>query len=123
MKIHVLEEARHITYAREELVRQIAERGPVSNAFHRGVFALAVIGIYPVLFNPKAYRSVGIHPLRGLYAFLTSPNYRENATWVSEPLMRFRATVADVAGDARRHPGRDQVAISARAELARCRWQ
>lgn len=98
MKIHVLEEARHITYAREELVRQIAERGPVSNAIHRALFALMVIGIYPVLVNPKAYRSVGIHPLRGFLAFVKSPYYRENATWVSEPLMRFMHEIGFLDG-------------------------
>lgn len=98
MKIHVLEEARHITYAREELVRAIEARGKVSNAFHRGLFAVMVLGVYPVLVNPRVYRSVGISPLRGFLAAFTSPNYRENATFAGEPLLRFAHEVGLLDG-------------------------
>lgn len=98
MKIHVLEEARHITYAREELVRAIEARGPASNAFHRLVFAIMVLGVYPVLINPRVYRSVGISPLEGFLAAFTSPNYRENATFAGEPLLRFAHEVGMLDG-------------------------
>ncbi|MFD0365330.1 diiron oxygenase [Nocardia sp. GCM10030253] len=98
MKIHVLEEARHITYAREELVRAIEARGPVSNAFHRLLFAVMVLGVYPVLVNPKVYRSVGISPLHGFLAAFTSPNYRVNATFAGEPLLRFAHEVGMLDG-------------------------
>ncbi|MBF6210041.1 diiron oxygenase [Nocardia puris] len=89
MKIHVLEEARHITYAREEMVRAIEARGKLSNALHRMVFGVMITGVYPVLINPNVYRSVGISPWRGFLAMMTSPNYRANATFAAEPLLRF----------------------------------
>ncbi|WP_431957070.1 AurF N-oxygenase family protein [Nocardia lijiangensis] len=98
MKIHVLEEARHITYAREELVRAIEARGKVSNAFHRLVFAVMVLGVYPVLINPRVYRSVGIDPLHGFVAAFTSPNFRVNATFAGEPLLRFAHEVGMLDG-------------------------
>ncbi|NMN99346.1 AurF N-oxygenase family protein [Antrihabitans stalactiti] len=98
MKIHVLEEARHITYAREELVRSIAARGKASNAFHRGVFAVMVLGVFPVLINPKVYRSVGIGALEGLIAAQTSPQYKRNTVFAGEPLLRFAHEAGFIKG-------------------------
>lgn len=89
MKIHVLEEARHITFAREELVRGMAKLGPVAKALNRVVLALLVNGVFPVLVNPRVYRSVGIHPLRGFLVGFTSEQYVRNARFLSEPMLRF----------------------------------
>lgn len=89
MKIHVLEEARHITYAREELVRSVQARGKASNAYHRGAFAFMVNMLLPALIHPGVYRSVGINPLRGMIAARRSPNYRENAVFMCGPLLSF----------------------------------
>lgn len=89
MKIHVLEEARHITFAREELVRGMAKLGPVAKAVNRVVLALLVNGVFPVLVNPRVYRSVGIHPLRGFLVGFTSEQYVRNARFLSEPMLRF----------------------------------
>lgn len=98
MKIHTLEEARHITYAREELVRSIAARGKVSNAFHRGVFAVMVLGVFPVLINPRVYKSVGISPLRGMIAAQVSPQYKKNTVFAGEPLLRFAYEAGFIKG-------------------------
>jgi len=89
MKIHVLEEARHITYAREQLVRGMAKAGPVSKAFHRIVLATIANGVFPVLVNPRVYRSVGIHPLRGFLTAFTSDQYLRNTKFMAEPMARF----------------------------------
>ncbi|WP_378737928.1 diiron oxygenase [Nocardia brasiliensis] len=97
-KIHVLEEARHITYAREELVRQIGRRGKMANAAHRLAFAVMVFGIQPAVVTPRVYRSVGIHPLHGLAVALLNPNYRENAKFAGEMLLRYAYEVGMVRG-------------------------
>ncbi|GAA5070715.1 AurF N-oxygenase family protein [Nocardia iowensis] len=97
-KIHVLEEARHITYAREELVRQIGRRGKMVNAAHRLAFAIMVFGIQPAVVTPRVYRSVGIHPLHGLAVALLNPNYRENAKFAGEMLLRYAYEVGMVRG-------------------------
>lgn len=89
MKIHVLEEARHITYAREQLVRGMEKAGPASKAFHRVVLAVLANGVFPVLVNPRVYRSVGINPLRGFWTAFTSDQYVKNTKFVSEPMLRF----------------------------------
>lgn len=89
MKIHVLEEARHITYAREQLVRGMEKAGPLSKAFHRIVLATMANGVFPVLVNPRVYRSVGINPLRGFLVAFTSDQYVRNTKFVAEPMARF----------------------------------
>ncbi|WP_068275719.1 AurF N-oxygenase family protein [Aldersonia kunmingensis] len=98
MKIHVLEEARHITYAREELVRAIADRGRISNAWHRGVFAYQNILVQPILVNPLVYRSVGINPVHGFLVAFTKKSYREQAVFRSEVLMRYLYEVGMIKG-------------------------
>lgn len=89
MKIHVLEEARHITYAREELVRSMDKLGPVGKAFHRVLLGVMVNGVFPVLVNPLVYRSVGINPVRGFLTAFLSDQYVRNAKFISEPMLRF----------------------------------
>lgn len=92
MKIHVLEEARHITYAREQLVRGMDKAGPVAKAFHRVVLAVLANGVFPVLVNPRVYRSVGIHPLRGFLAAFFSDQYVRNTKFMAEPMARGSST-------------------------------
>ena len=42
-RIHVVEEARHVRYAREELARQVAAAGPARLAFARLVIGRAAL--------------------------------------------------------------------------------
>jgi P-aminobenzoate N-oxygenase AurF len=93
MRIHVLEEARHIGYARGELRRGLAKRGAIRRAPHRFVLALFAVTIYPLMITPRVYRSVGISPLRGFVAAIRSPQYRANMTFMSEPMLRYFAEV------------------------------
>lgn len=98
MKIHVLEEARHITYAREEMVRSIQARSTPLVAFHRGLFAAAVLGVLPALVNPRVYRTVGLSPVRGAIMAQRSPNYRARAQFSGEPLLRFAYEAGFIKG-------------------------
>lgn len=98
MKIHVLEEARHITYAREELVRSLDAHSKPVVAVHRGLFSLAVLGVLPALVNPRVYRAVGMSPLRGAIIAQLSPKYRERAEFAGEPLLRFAYEAGFVKG-------------------------
>ncbi|WP_328856267.1 diiron oxygenase [Williamsia herbipolensis] len=89
MRIHILEEARHITYARTELVRAIENCGPISLAVNRVLIGLLVLIVMPTLIDPRAYISVGISPTRGWLVAQRSPHYRENATFACGPMLRF----------------------------------
>ncbi len=58
MKIHVLEEARHITFARLEMIEGMQRRRKATRAWHRGVLAVIANLAYPLLINPKVYPAV-----------------------------------------------------------------
>ncbi|GAA2059119.1 AurF N-oxygenase family protein [Williamsia deligens] len=89
MKIHVLEEARHITFARNELADAIARSGPVSLAVNRVLCAALTLFVMPTLVDSQAYRAAGIGQLRGWIAAQRSPRYRENATFMCGPMLRY----------------------------------
>ncbi|MGL6236864.1 MAG: AurF N-oxygenase family protein [Segniliparus sp.] len=98
-KIHVLEEARHITYAREELVRSYQASNRLGKAFHRLVLAVMCAGVLPALANPQVYRrALGMSPLRGALVAQLNPNYRVRATFASEPMVRYFHEVGLITG-------------------------
>ena len=98
-KIHVLEEARHITFAREELARSYQTCGRAARAFHRFTLATMAWGVYPTLVNPLVYRNaLGISPLRGTLLSLLNPRYAENAKFAAEPMVRYFHEVGLVSG-------------------------
>jgi len=98
MKIHILEEARHITYAREELVRSIAERGRLSNAAHRFTFALALNFVQEAIISPHVYKSVGLRPARGLLAARRSTMHQDTIQFMCGPLLEFLHEAGMVQG-------------------------
>lgn len=91
MRIHVVEESRHITYAREEMVRGMRSTNRLNRALHRVILAAIANITYPILVNPRVYRSVGIHPIRGIVTAMTSTTYKTNMQFASEPMIRFFA--------------------------------
>jgi hypothetical protein len=80
-RIHVVEEARHVRYAREELARQVRARGPLSRAFSRVVIARTAIAITRRIVRPQAYEAVGIPGPVGVRAAMTNPHFRETLRW------------------------------------------
>nr|WP_259468283.1 diiron oxygenase [Rhodococcus sp. SBT000017] len=91
MRIHVIEESRHITYAREEMVRAMQSTNRVNRAVHRVILATIANFTYIALINPRVYRSVGINPIRGIVTAMASPTYKTNMQFFSEPMIRFFA--------------------------------
>nr|WP_252342041.1 diiron oxygenase [Rhodococcus sp. 14-2483-1-2] len=91
MRIHVIEESRHITYAREEMVRAMAATNRFNRAIHRVILASIANFTYLALINPKVYRSIGINPIRGIVTAMASPTYKTNMQFFSEPMIRFFA--------------------------------
>lgn len=88
-RIHVLEEARHVTFAREELARQSKNLGRTERAFQQFVTAQAALTTMRSLVHPDVYSAVGIDPHEGRVAALTNPNYRATIAWMGEKVMPF----------------------------------
>ena len=72
-RIHVVEESRHITYAREELQRK--HLGPVRRRWEQLFVGALVYFSTTSLINPRLYAAVGIDPAEGRRAA------RGNAHW------------------------------------------
>ncbi|MFI5532097.1 diiron oxygenase [Kitasatospora sp. NPDC051853] len=77
-RIHVIEESRHITYAREELVR--TRVGPLRRCYEQLLIGLIVHRSTSGLINPRLYAAVGIDPKAGRAAARHNPNWRATKT-------------------------------------------
>jgi hypothetical protein len=75
--IHVVEEARHVSYARSELARQVERIGPKRLALVRQLAAFMAAGIYKMLVDPAVYASVGIDSKLALEAVNHSEHRRQ----------------------------------------------
>jgi hypothetical protein len=88
-RIHVVEEARHVRYAREELARLTPGLKGISLRRHRFITALVAFGIVDSLVDPRVYASVGISPREGRAAALANPHFRQTRRWMGEKIVPF----------------------------------
>ena len=88
-RIHVVEEARHVRFAREEVARQMQTLGLPARVLSNLVSAAVAAGVAASLISPQVYRSVGISPRDGLEAARGNPNYAETRRWMGEKIMTF----------------------------------
>jgi hypothetical protein len=88
-RIHVLEEARHVTFAREELEKSVAKMSRAERLFQQTVTAQAAFVMMRSLVHPDVYAAVGIDPHEGRRAALGNENYRQTIAWMGERVMPF----------------------------------
>jgi hypothetical protein len=101
-RIHVVEEARHVRYAREELVRGMAKlRGPALE-LHRLVTAVVAHTVVNVMVHPGVYKSVGLDPREARAAALANPHHHESRRWMAEKIVAFLSEVGMIGGPSKR---------------------
>ncbi|GAB7039253.1 MULTISPECIES: AurF N-oxygenase family protein [Catenuloplanes] len=88
-RIHVVEEARHVRYAREELARQVRAAGRHRLAFDRLVIGRAAHLCGTHLIHPDVYRAVGLDPAVGRRAARANPRFRETIRWAGERVVSY----------------------------------
>jgi hypothetical protein len=88
-RIHVLEEARHMTFAREEVRRQMAGLKPWQVRVQQVLTAQTCFLVARALVNPEVYASVGIDPREGRRTALGNPHYRETMQWMGAKPLAF----------------------------------
>lgn len=88
-RIHVLEEARHVTFAREEVTRGVAKLGKGELVYQRGLIALVSYCVTRALINPRMYKAVGIDPKEGVRTALANPHWHETVRFGGEKIMPF----------------------------------
>ncbi len=76
-RIHILEEARHMTYAREEMMRCIETSSPRALAFNRLIIALGAWADPRISIHPKVYSNVGLDPKEARRQALANPHRHE----------------------------------------------
>jgi hypothetical protein len=100
-KIHIVEEARHVGFARAELTRSVARMPRWARAYHRMALARTAFIVTRIMINPQVYRAVGLDPRQARRAALANPYYRETLRYGGEKLVAF-LTQAGLIG----RPGR-----------------
>jgi hypothetical protein len=88
-KIHVTEEARHVRYAREELMRIMPRTNAAQRAVARYLAARIAFVVARNLIHRDVYRSVGIDPDAGHKAALANPHHQEMLRWSARKLVPF----------------------------------
>lgn len=90
-RIHIVEEARHIGFARAELLRSVEAMPRRQLPYHRLLLAHIAYIVCRSLINPRVYASVGIDPREGRKAALNNQYHRETIRFGGEKIMPFLA--------------------------------
>ncbi|MFD4196128.1 AurF N-oxygenase family protein [Amycolatopsis thermoflava] len=88
-RIHVLEEARHVTFAREEVTRGMAKLNKAELLYQRWLIAVVSFAITRSLINPRVYKAVGLNPREAWEAAMNNPHWHETLRWSGERIMAF----------------------------------
>ncbi|WP_219419496.1 AurF N-oxygenase family protein [Pseudonocardia nigra] len=88
-KIHVTEEARHVRYAREELMRIMPKTNGAQRTIARYLSARIAFVVARNLIHRDVYASVGIDPEVGRRAALANPHHQEMLRWSARKLVPF----------------------------------
>ena len=88
-RIHVLEEARHVTFARQEVARGMAKAGPFARRHHALMTAVVSYFVSLSLINPKVYTSVGLDPKQAWQAAKANPHFQATMAHWGERIIGF----------------------------------
>jgi hypothetical protein len=100
-RIHVTEEARHVRYAREAVLRQVPRLSKKELEWHRMLTAVTSWFVVDNLIDPAVYSSVGLDPQEAAAVARNNPNHRENRIWMAEKVTGFLTDAGVLAGPSR----------------------
>ncbi len=101
-RIHVVEEARHVRYAREELQRVVARTGPVAMQRERVRTAIIAFQVATHLIHPGVYAAVGLDVDEARRQVAASPHRAETMRWSAQRLVAFLRETGLVGGPSER---------------------
>jgi hypothetical protein len=101
-RIHVIEESRHVRYARSELQRLMPTLSRRQLAGQRLVTAVVCKLLVDSLIDPRVYAAVGIDPARGRALAKANPHYQESMRWMAGRIMPFLQQTGIVGGPSER---------------------
>ncbi|GAA3726766.1 AurF N-oxygenase family protein [Salinactinospora qingdaonensis] len=86
-RIHVVEEARHMRYAREEFARQWRGKNALARAYTQLVLGLVIYYATTRLIHPRCYEAVGLDPRAARKAAERNPYWRQTKTWAARKVV------------------------------------
>ncbi|MCA1005343.1 diiron oxygenase [Rhodococcus hoagii] len=97
-KIHVLEEARHIRFAREEVARRLQGASRARRAFERVSTAATVYFVMKSMIHPDVYANAGLDKERALEVARANKYHHDKIRTSGSKLMSFLDSVGLVGG-------------------------
>jgi hypothetical protein len=88
-RLHVVEESRHMRYARDETARQVAQLGRLEHGASRAVLGVVAIMATGRLVHPGVYAAVGLDPRQAAAAARTSPRWAETRRFAARKAVAF----------------------------------
>ncbi len=88
-RIHVTEEARHMTFAREQVELAVPLLSAKALAWHQMLTAQTSFMVARSLVNPQVYAAVGLDPREARRQALGNPHYQETMAWAGERVLSF----------------------------------
>ncbi|HEX8869156.1 MAG TPA: diiron oxygenase [Lentzea sp.] len=88
-RIHVLEEARHVRFAREELLRGMGELRGFELPYQKWLIGYVSMMITRTIINPAVYAAVGLDVREARRQALGNPRFQETIRWSGERIMSF----------------------------------
>ena len=97
-RIHVVEEARHVRFARDELARQVASLSFVRRSHAQLVIGRAALLIANRLTHPGVYAAIGLDPSPARAAARHNPAFRATLKWAGAKVATFLSDQGLLAG-------------------------
>lgn len=97
-RIHVLEEARHVSFARDEMEKAAVGMSRAERIVQQALIAESSFMMMRSLVHPDVYKAVGIDPREGRRTALANPNYRATIAWMGEKVMPYLQEQGMVGG-------------------------
>ena len=86
-RIHIMEEARHIGFAREELAKEAARTPRWLRPIRMAIIAHIAFIVSRSLINPEVYRSIGLDPKQTRKIALRNPHHQRTLHWSAEKVV------------------------------------
>lgn len=97
-RIHVVEEARHISFARAELERAVPRLTKLQLSSLRTMLAVAMRALSTELFNPVMYRRAGLDPVVARRVAMDNPRNRDTFKWTAERIIDYYRSLGLIGG-------------------------
>jgi hypothetical protein len=101
-RVHVVEEARHVRFAREEVTRLVPTLTRAQLEKERWLTALVGTEVVNSLWQARVYRSVGLSGRPGRAAAQANPHHRATRRYMLEKVLAFLSEAGMVGGPSER---------------------